>query len=269
MGKLKPNQIILDGNLITELPILFQGELIRANREGRKTQTRRCTRELNRIPTTAKLYGIGELYEDKSDYGAGFILDKHDSFIIKKSPYGKPGDLLWVRETWRKVEQTISIPTPSNSLDHPLTGSYIDYKANWSKGITSHPKNKGVWKPSIHMLKTASRIWLMVEEIGVERVHDISKEDAIAEGVRYIQSENIFNKGYFNYLRQDLDEPNFNSPISSFNSLWVLINGEASFEANPWVWVVKYRVISKNGRPNNETILKNHLEITRKEAANV
>ena len=270
--KLKPNQIILDGNLITEVPILFQGELIRANLEGRKTQTR-SGKKLDYINECNVCWRYDGIETKGNTYTHVFArLNKDDSVLFFEkinSPYGKPGDLLWVRETWRKVEQTISIPTPSNSLDHPLTGSYIDYKANWSKGITSHPKNKGIWKPSIHMPKTAARIWLMVEEIGMERVHDISKEDAIAEGVRYIQSENIFNKGYFNYLRQDLDEPNFNSPISSFNSLWVLINGEASFEANPWVWVVKYRVLSKNGRPNNETILKNHLEITRKEVPNV
>ncbi|AEL24056.1 hypothetical protein [Cyclobacterium marinum] len=260
MSKLKPNQIILDGNIITELPILFQGELIRANMEGRKTQTRRGKKldYINECSVCWRYDGIETKGNTYTHVFARFNKDDSVLFFEKiNSPYGKPGDLLWVRETWRHFL----------SPDHQITK--FDYKANWSEGIISHPKNKGIWRPSIHMPKTAARIWLMVEEIGMERVHDISKEDAIAEGVRYIQSENIFNKGYFNYLRQDLDEPNFNSPISSFNSLWVLINGEASFEANPWVWVVKYRILSKNGRPNNETILKNHLKITRKEAANV
>lgn len=274
MVKLKPSQFVLHGHVISELPILFQGELIRANLEGRKNQTRRC-KKLDYINECNVCWRYDGIETKENTYTHVFArLNKDDSvgyFEKIKSPYGMPGDLLWVRETWSKTDFILDKLSPNHyitkSLRHQST-KYA-YRANWSEDITSHPKNAGIWKPSIHMPKVASRIWLMVEDTTIERLHDISKEDAIAEGVRFIDSDNIFLKGYFNYLRKDLDEPNYNSPISSFNSLWVLINGEVSFEANPWVWVVKYRILSKTGRPDNETILKNHLKITRKEAANV
>jgi hypothetical protein len=83
------------------------------------------------------------------------------------------------------------------------------------------------WRPSIHMPKSAARIWLKVTDVKVERLRDISQEDAVAEGVK---ASPPFAIGYF-------------------KNLWESINGAASWNANPWVWVVEFEVVSKNGKP--------------------
>lgn len=114
------------------------------------------------------------------------------------------------------------------------------------------------------MPKVASRIWLMVEEIRVERLQDISEEDAIAEGI-----ESIDQHGSKVWKRYDGYSLVTSDPVVSFWSLWASINGEDSWLSNPWVWVVKYRILSKTGKPSIETIEKNYLEITGKEVTNV
>jgi len=270
MTKLKPNQFKISGATVTERPILFSTDMVKVNMEGRKTQTRRNVNPQPDKGFNPGTYGgipcIGNfslLHSCKSAEESALILKK-----FKYSPYGNQGDLLWVRETWRKVNQIIATPAPSNSLDHPINQSHIDYKSNWSDGITSHPKNEGIWKPSIHMPKSASRLWLMVEDISVERVQGISEEDAKAEGVRYIESDNLFQRGYFNYGSKDIDEPNLTSAKPSFESLWISINCEESWESNPWVWVIQYRVLSKTGKPDKDTIHRNYFEVTGKEAIN-
>lgn len=221
MDKLKPNQFHLpSGELITERPILFQTDMVKAILDGRKTQTRRNVKAeaLNWISL------------------AGFTTEfvaHPDNYLC---PYGYPGDLLWVRETWAAVGRTTM---------------HYAYKANES--------NQNVkWKPSIHMPKSAARIWLMVEEIQVEPLQDISEEDAIAEGIED-----------WSYAPEGLGQITVNKgktlcvgpPVWCFNRLWASINGEESWDANPWVWVVKFRVLSCSGKPDLQTIQKNYLDI--------
>jgi hypothetical protein len=185
---------------------------------------------------------------------------------ISKSPYGQPGDLLWVRETfceWMGMYQYRSDTTDNESI--------------------------APWKPSIHMPKDASRLWLMVEEIRVERLQDITEEDAIAEGIDRFYSD-LFKewryRDYFDGKRRtkafskfpkmakltgfgSMPWPDWRDPLSSFNSLWISINGQASWDANPWVWVIRYRLLSKTGRPSMDVIEKNYLEVTGKEVPSV
>jgi hypothetical protein len=152
-----------------------------------------------------------------------------------KSIYGKPGDLLWVRETWSRVD-----------------GRYY-FKADGAEDELQeeHSLDKISWKPSIYMPKAASRIWAMVEEIRVERVQDITEDDAKAEGCIQYEKETDWMTAKYGY-----------------QILWESINGEESWGSNPWVWVIKYRILSKTGRPSDEFILRNHLEITGKEVSN-
>jgi len=283
MAKLKPNQFITNGYTITERPILFQKEMVGANMEDRKTQTRRSNglksinefpnswnRENNPIQKICRFFDGNKVKNPNPmhiffGFKTDLSTEKENIIITKyiKCPYGKPGDLIWVREAFLKL-----IP------DHIITSTYA-YKADSIPDTEEIRKDyiksglKYQWKPSIHMPKSASRIWLMVEDISVERVQEISEEDAKAEGVRYIEADNLFQRGYFNYGSQDIDEPNPPSAKSSFESLWISINGEESWESNPWVWVIKYRILSKTGRPDNDIILENHLEITGKEGTNV
>ena len=87
------------------------------------------------------------------------------------------------------------------------------------------------------MPRVASRINLLIKDIRVERLQDITEEDAIAEGLEYYESE---GKRYFtNYV----DEPNFLGAVNSYHSLWEKINGKDSWESNPWVWVIDFERI--------------------------
>lgn len=238
MAKLKPNQFYLGGRLITERPILFQTDMVKAILGNRKTQTRRKCRHQH--------WSHSEL----TDVNKNGITQKIHRYV--SCPYGQPGDLLWVRESFYE-------PMFEN-----LNGKYY-YKADLvDQGW--HFK----WKPSIHMPKSAARLWQMVEDIRVERLQDISEKNAIAEGIKNEVLPIVNERIYYFYPCNDLrDDTYLNSPITSFYSLWKSINGQASWDANPWVWVVQYRVLSKTGRPNDQTILTNHLQITGKEVTHV
>ena len=231
MTKLKPNQfkIFSEGITITERPILFSTDMVRANLKGRKTQTRRICKHQN--------WSFSEVV----DVNTNGIAVKVDKSVT--CPYGKSGDLIWVRETVSKFVNRIL------------------YRADV---CSKHDKpDEARWKPSIHMPKAAARIWLMVEEIKVERLQDISDEDAIAEGVfsKFPMSDMKY-LGDSEYIIKQPFSPN----QFSFMVLWCKINGWRSWDTNPWVWVVKYRIISKTGKPCLHTIEKNYLEVTGKNA---
>lgn len=136
---------------------------------------------------------------------------------VSKCPYNV-GDVLWVRETFTEVQ-----------------GIKFLYKAN-----SEHQAMK--WKPSIFMPKEACRIFLKVKLIRVERLQDISEEDAIAEGVVLISNLH----GRNNYKRYDMKDKfgTFN-PIYSFLTLWEFINGRASWTSNPFVFVYEFEQIEK------------------------
>lgn len=228
MAKLKPNQFLLDGHIITEIPLLFQTEMVQAVAEDRKTQTRR-TRGLEGLDNHYFQSLVHHAYGHFTFVDKGNYSPKKEDVKVATPPYGKPGDLLWVRETFTEWPK----------------GSF-QYRASTALG-----DELGLWKPSIHMPKAACRIWLMMEEIRVERVQDISEEDAVAEGVLSSGGQ------YFHYLKKKWGP----SPIHSFQSLWQSINGWNSWNQNPGVWVVKFRTLSKTGRPSDEVIVKNWKEV--------
>ena len=130
-------------------------------------------------------------------------------------PYGKPGDRLWVRETWHDA---------SSSLH-----SCALYRAD---GIDLHWDK---WTPSIHMPRWASRITLEITSVRVERLQDISEADALAEGIPSIDTPGAWT----------LPIPaNPNLPaiyLGAFCKLWESINGPGSWAANPWVWAIEFR----------------------------
>jgi hypothetical protein len=99
------------------------------------------------------------------------------------------------------------------------------------------------WKPSIFMPKKKCRIFLEITDVRVERLQDISEEDAIAEGIKKTWiNDDIKQCRFKNYIN---DGKGSKSPIDSFNSLWVSINGKDSWKANPWVWVYEFKVVEK------------------------
>lgn len=174
--------------------------MVRAILEGRKTQTRRIVKGTRWLSEAIDVLNI-EGSPSWTD-GTGW-----DSCV--RCPYGAPGDRLWVRETWA-------------DMGWPPTGPQYAYRAD----PDSSDNDAQRWKPSIHMPRSASRITLEVLNVRVERLQDISEEDAKAEGVTL--------KGMSRYDGEARD---------AFEALWCGINGAESWDANPWVWVIGFKVI--------------------------
>ena len=250
MAKLRPNQFLLpSGALITELPILFQTEMVQAILADRKSQTRR-DRNLDHVNDGEYLKTITRVemgYSATGEYGLLIYRngDQYNHTFIK-SPFGKPGDLLWAKETWQT--------TFEDETWKPI------YKAD---GGYWREEDDGPmpWKPSIHMRKKYSRIWLMIEDIRVERLQDISEADAIAEGIEEISTKYGYDfdiyKDYMGFMPDGYQAPRY-----SFKSLIISIYGEKFWNANPYIWVIRYRVLSKTGRPSLQVIEENYLETT-------
>lgn len=203
--------------------------MVQAILDGRKTQTRRLLKlkhyhDHNWTPTKIKEEHIDGIQRWEMRCGSQYTLP------IFKCPYGEPGDLLWVRESWQHWFNDKMEPS----------GVYL-YKAD------DDGKNGIGWKPSIHMPKEAARIWLEVKNVRAERLQDISEEDSKAEGVERWIEERMKSKPTHYKVYCDLENPNDPAMYSSsakysFETLWHLINGLESWEANPWVWVIEFKV---------------------------
>jgi hypothetical protein len=138
-----------------------------------------------------------------------------------KCPYGVVGDRLYVRETWKPTKSYVSCL------------SYIRYLADDSRRAVGHSLGgSGIdkWRPSIHMPKWASRIWLEITDIRVERVQDITYSNMKAEGCI---PDNVCG-GYVDKLRERYWKP-----------LWDSINAKKGYgwQINPWVWVISFKVL--------------------------
>ncbi|HWH38396.1 MAG TPA: hypothetical protein VNU21_01055 [Usitatibacter sp.] len=194
-----------------ERPILFSAPMVRAILEGRKTQTRRVVKRPRTV--TANYVLRPELYDEP-----GFTWWNHPDGLrcgfSQACPYGKPGDRLWVRETWRPALEHLSECTGPTDIRYAATVS----EAEWATMR---------WRPSIHMPRWASRINLEVTGVRVERLQDISEQDAADEGV--------------GALVPPAREGNPDQYRKTFRELWETINGADSWAANPWVWVVEFK----------------------------
>ena len=202
-----------------ERPELFNGAMVRAIIEGRKTMTRRVVK-----PGTAKL-----IEECMADPLANLNIGLHKGRI--KPPYSV-GDRLWVRETW-KASLTCPDACRCSQKDNGII-----YRADMAQCGFKHK-----WKPSIFMPRRASRITLEVTHVRAERLQDISEKDAIAEGVERI--ENLNGMQTFGYRDYSGRTAGFLRARQSFATLWGSIYGEGAWDANPWVWVTKFKVLNK------------------------
>lgn len=190
-----------------ERPILFSAPMVRAILEGRKTQTRRV---INPQPT-----GRGS-----SDGKSETTLHYELLYGAIKCPFGQIGDQIWVRENYRTDRQVDSAKPSELSKGEPIL-----YEADSVfRTYGCHPLEWGKQRPSIFMPRWASRIQLEITGVRVERLQEISEEDAQAEGCD-IAFDNEMSIGYF----------------QSFQSLWTDINGAESWQSNPFVWVVEFR----------------------------
>ena len=197
-----------------ERPILFSAPMVRALLDGIKTQTRRVAKH----PLLQTLSYVVNIDGD-------WFGDEEGDFQIK-CPYGQPGDQLWVRETWRKVE-----PGECGCSEHCNHSAGYDYRA------TGSGDDETTWKPSIHMPRAASRIQLEITGVRVERLQDISEEDAKAEGCPCYVCGNLMD----GKNEDDCHCFHRKAGVTDYLKLWESINGPGSWAANPWVWVIEFR----------------------------
>ena len=194
-----------------ERPIIFSGPMVRAILEGRKTQTRRVIKP--QPPEKYELTGI-----PCAKIGGTWTWDFHDGIHFSENwgpefsarcPYGRPGDLLWVRETW----------------SHRASDLRIAYKAGPYPWDVKHDLCK--WRSSIHMPKKYARLWLRITNVRVERVQEITEEDAKLEGIEAEWRQATHPKKTYR---------------AGMQFIWDSLNAKRGYpwESNPYVWVVEF-----------------------------
>lgn len=247
-----------------ERGMIFNGEMVRAILDGRKTQTRRImkvqpsdgfhpTHNGYDLDLNAHWYTPGVV--DKNGYlqpakkDVFGVADENEGYTC---PFGAVGDRIWVRETWGVVSHELdedgriqpwSPDRPATAIhEMPFGNGYYtghaiyaaDGEFTWGDD-DGYEDGRSCWKPSIHMPRAACRILLEVTGVRVERLNSISQEDAQAEGMELT--------GW----RPTYSDPDSGgevwTPYDNFAQLWESIYGEESWKANPWVWVIEFKVV--------------------------
>lgn len=215
------------------LPILFNGDMVRAILDGRKTVTRRICRDGNRYTVP----DMGLYDAEKRTYAVHRYMDEEHECESRLGTAERPcpicpGDILYVRETW-------------TYHDGAVDG--IIYKARCPEKLAKSKK----WRPSIHMPKEAVRIWLKVTGVRVEQLHDIKNFQA--EGIKLSEGceECLAVCGECN---SDETPVGCDNEIEKFAELWDATVRKADidrygWDANPWVWVIEFE---RCGKPESE-----------------
>lgn len=222
-----------------ERPILFSAPMVRAILAGEKTQTRRV---MKHQPQRVVVPGVGPLLAIKQPRGQNrWLWPNARDEVIASCPYGKPGDQLWVRETWFREPHPSDLGLTYEDMPHTWAwacakaGQYL-FRADDGAEIAIDGRQ---WRPSIHMPRVASRIELEITSVRVEQVQAITEADAQAEGV------GKDSDWWFDYLMPSTQC--CTTARGSFQTLWESINGSYSWNKNPWVWVVEFKRVAANG----------------------
>ncbi|ECA4935712.1 hypothetical protein ELO64_20430 [Salmonella enterica subsp. enterica serovar Chester] len=206
-----------------ERGMIFNAEMVNAILSGRKTQTRRPIKWKQTRFTEIAERDDGSLWPWAEDCERG-------GDIWFACPYGEIGDRIWVRETWQVIHDHIdesshveyrtyapSIPKEKDRYWHTVYAEHFGDESREDRGFP--------WRPAIHMPRWASRILLEITDVRVERLRDLSEEDAKSEGI--IPSAGGVLPGWEYRI--------------NFRDLWMDIYGTDNWEANPWVWVIEFK----------------------------
>lgn len=225
-----------------ERPIIFSAPMVRAILDGRKTQTRR-TVKIQHPLDLPNYYATGRTLCELENQPGAWMEFRHTSqddpcftgspaAFLLKCPYGQPGDRLWVRESTEEYcAGSVSLSRYRADGAFVLYSGCDDPAFNGSIAHWNYPRRV---RPSIHMHRWASRILLEITDVRVERLQDISEEDAASEGApcelgrlegAILGSQASYRKGFIR--------------------LWESINGEGSWDENPWVWVIEFKRINQ------------------------
>lgn len=237
-------------------PILFSGPMVRALLEGRKTQTRRIV-----SPQNFALFSCGfgkdnrdpglidavlsevKRFIPSEDRNRWFWADPDPAFYFDGQPYhfakinSRIGDRFWVRENFAEACEL-------DDDDKPASDMLTYYKADgepfsrWLDPDTGFWREGIKWRPSIHMPRAVSRLTLTITDVRLQRLQEITEEDALAEGVHFSDSCDGFTVEEGTHYHPD-------DPRQSYRSLWNTINGDTgpkSWDANPWVLAYSFNV---------------------------
>lgn len=224
---------------VKERPILFNREMVRSVLSGIKTQTRRL---INPQPISPGQGAYFDAYNGGPQWNWWAQDNKQYLSQIIRCPFGKPNDRLWVRETWMHIDDE------GDKFDG--LGTQIYYRAEQSKNSLEYARTQSLaWHPSIHMPRWASRILLEVTGVHVERVQDITEENAKNEGVGL-----YFEDGSSGWGQYDSTHPSDYSHRWGFKRIWDDLYSERnSWGLNPWVWVIEFKRIPMTA-PNEISI---------------
>lgn len=219
-----------------ERPILFKAEMVRAVLCGRKTVTRRILKP--QPPAWVTEMGYTCFTPDRHISGRGIMEDGNIGEKFFRLKHGVAGDNLWVRETFSLIPEM----KPSGYFTSP---HWINRKAFYAAD-NDRPTWGDKWKPSIFMKREMSRISLAISRVTVERLQEITPEDAMAEGVdrtEFWKPSELKDKPFEDKW---WDDYRFwtNYPQMVFKTLWESINGSGSWDLNPWVEVIRFEKIA-------------------------
>lgn len=212
-----------------ERPIIFSAPMVRAILDGRKTQTRRIikpqpetfTVENGRECDVALTHVEGDRWPR---IATGRV-------ITRQEVRWRPGDRAWVRETWAR--HTCAEDRAYAKGDGHPWGTPI-YRATFGAMLAPVCEGFTPWRSPVHMPRWASRLTLLIEGVRVQRLQDISEEDAVAEGAA---GEGATVEGMPVIVR---------SPIEDFRDIWRTIHGPDAWDRNPWVAALTFRAIHRN-----------------------
>lgn len=224
---------------ITERGMIFNGEMVRALLDGRKTQTRRIVKGTDSAVKFCKEWNInGEevfvVLGEKDHTGMNPVLG------AISCPFGAVGNRIWVRETFQgplfNYEQMDEYLEDSSKFEKPEFCQYAADGGHRPEYQDADDNLRHGWRPSIHMPRWASRILLEITDVRVERLNAINEHDAQAEGVAKLRG------GFWKHYQPGWTQHQL-SARGSFVTLWKSIYGDESWNSNPWVWVIKFNRI--------------------------
>ncbi|MGB2539634.1 hypothetical protein, partial [Hafnia paralvei] len=216
-----------------ERGMIFNAEMVRAILSGQKTQTRRIVKNVtsdNCMTLTKPSKNRDGVYTHVMD------APKHGL-----CPHGTVGDRIWVRETWQgplvDFERSDDLLRNPEKYEKPENCVYEADGVPAPEFYDADDNLRCCWRPSIHMPIWASRILLEITNVRVERLNDISEQDAIAEGIERYNDDGIVYYGP--YGKGDC------RPERAFSDLWKSIYGDESWEKNPWVWCISFKRVQE------------------------
>lgn len=224
-------------------PILFNTEMVQAILEGRKTCTRRIAKTIKSFEMKDNNRVFARIQTNQfTSFGGGAM----SLFLEKYAPY-QIGDILYVRETFFEGDIL-------DSNEDIVKRDIVIYATD---DLSEHGLEELKWKPSIHMPKKLARIFLKVTDIRIERLQDITENEAVKEGIHpmdlvpYVMSYNDSNPeiDYDELVGQEQDAQVKELIEESFGSLWdSTVNkkdiDKYGWKANPWVWVIEFEKTS-------------------------